>query len=64
MIACLRSWPRSTRRAAAEVADVLEEAVQTNRRIGGWNAQALGGRIAELPRTLSGVRCPPSASAR
>lgn len=45
-------------RAAAEIADVLEEAVQVNRRIGGWNAQALGGRIDGLADLYRGVRLP------
>ena len=45
------------RRAAAEVAGVLDEAVRTNRRVTAWNGTG-GPWIAELPQLHRGVRLP------
>jgi hypothetical protein len=45
-------------RAAGEIANVLDEAVQVNRDIAAWNTQAAGSRIDELPPLHKGVRLP------
>jgi hypothetical protein len=45
-------------RAAAEIADVLDELVQANRRISAWNGTG-GPIIDELPPVNKGVRLPP-----
>ena len=46
-------------RAAAEIAEVLAEAVQSTRRVAAWNASGVGPWIAEPPQLQRGVRLPP-----